>query len=98
MSAQAGRDHDAVRDDPLQQLDDLFDQVEQYRLGKTDDAVDVRYEALLPVVDRAIPVIVTADSQLQIESAVAFAARRTAAFGDLRGIRRGTLCAIVART
>jgi imidazolonepropionase-like amidohydrolase len=64
------------QDDPLQPLDELFDQVDQYRRGRDAAAVDVRLEAMLPVVDGSLPLIVTADSQRQIESAVEFAARR----------------------
>jgi imidazolonepropionase-like amidohydrolase len=72
--AEGGRN--AAGDDRLRQLEELFDQAEQYRQGRGDESVDVRYEALLPVLDRTIPILARADSQLQIESAVAFAARR----------------------
>jgi hypothetical protein len=72
----SGREQAEARDDQLRELNEFFDRAGQYRIGRTENAIDVRYEAMLPVLDGTVPLIVSADSQLQIESAVAFAARR----------------------
>jgi imidazolonepropionase-like amidohydrolase len=71
----SGREQAEQHAEQLQQLEEFFGRAEQYRRGRTDDSIDVRYEAMLPVLDGSLPVIAAADSQQQIESAVAFAAR-----------------------
>jgi imidazolonepropionase-like amidohydrolase len=65
-----------ARDERLQQLEDLFDQAEHYRRKRPESPQDVRLEALVPVIDGSLPLIVSADALSQIESAVAFAVRR----------------------
>jgi imidazolonepropionase-like amidohydrolase len=72
----SGREQAEAREEQLRELDEFFERAEQYRRGRTEDSVDVRYEAMLPVLDGSMPLIVSAESQRQIESAVAFAARR----------------------
>ncbi|MCP4193029.1 MAG: amidohydrolase family protein [Planctomycetaceae bacterium] len=63
--------------DHLKALRDVFKAAEAYqRVAAVDGPVDVRLEAMLPVVQQELPLIVHADTALQIQSAVAFAAER----------------------
>lgn len=63
-------------DTPHKTLDRLFDEARAYaaaRKANSDAPTDLRYEALLPVIDRQLPLIVEADQLAEIQSAVAFA-------------------------
>jgi imidazolonepropionase-like amidohydrolase len=63
----------------LDAIDRLFDDaIAYYRAVETDpaQATDLRYEALRAAIDRVKPVFVRASTRGQIESAVAWAARR----------------------
>ena len=67
------------RDRALEELRQVFEDARAYAqakraAGKPPDH-DLRWEALLPVLEGKIPLVVTADEMLQIESAVEFAAR-----------------------
>lgn len=61
----------------LQRLRQFFDQARAYIAAvdseQVEQAFDLRLEAMRPVLDRSIPMVVAADSLGQIESAVAFA-------------------------
>jgi imidazolonepropionase-like amidohydrolase len=61
----------------LDALRAALDQARAYRQAKEAgrSEIDVRWEALLPVLDGSMPLIVTADEIQQIQSAVAFAER-----------------------
>ena len=65
-----------ARANPLQALRDAFDVGRAYQKARQSASdrhpVDTRWEAMLPVFDRKLPLIVTADSLQQIQSAVAF--------------------------
>jgi imidazolonepropionase-like amidohydrolase len=76
-----------ARDKQLKQIETTIEQAERYQQAKQADASirrDLRWEAMLPVLERKMPLIVEADHLAQIESAVAFAARH-----QLRIIIRG---------
>ncbi len=63
--------------DPLQTLVELFESVDDYAKAiDAGGAVDVRLDAMLPVVQGKLPVVAHANTTLQIQSAVAFAAER----------------------
>ena len=66
----------ASRDSPLKPLRDFWDKARAYQQARAADptrhAVDARLEAMIPVLDRRLPLIVTADGMRQIQSAVAF--------------------------
>ncbi|MCG8648624.1 MAG: imidazolonepropionase, partial [Pirellulales bacterium] len=68
------------REESLQDLDTLLDDVRRYGQARAQrpeqTAVDLRLESLLPVVDGELPLIVEADRQSAIESAVAYARGR----------------------
>lgn len=74
-------DGEETRNTQLQQLRDLFDnarayqQAQQGRRQQNQPPLDhdLRYEALLPVLARKVPLMVQADRLPQIQSAVAFA-------------------------
>lgn len=60
----------------LKKLEELFGQAERYRAASQSDSkpkFDARLEALVPVLERELPLIVTAYRTAQIRSAVAFA-------------------------
>ncbi|PHR96003.1 MAG: imidazolonepropionase [Blastopirellula sp.] len=65
----------------IQQLVDILDQTRRYiaarKSPQSTQPVDLRLEALIPVVNRKLPLIVSANSLSQIEGAVAFARRQT---------------------
>lgn len=65
------------RDEALTKLQNVFDDARAYERARTSapsqHAFDVRLEALLPVLDGKLPLIVRADDLQQIQAAVAFA-------------------------
>ncbi len=67
----------APRESSQKALRDFFDQCRAYQKARSADSVrhpiDLRLESMLPVLDRKIPVIVSADELRQIQAAVAFA-------------------------
>jgi imidazolonepropionase-like amidohydrolase len=65
----------ADRDNQLPQLQELFQQAQFYRQAQRPEVVDVRYEALLPVLAGEVPLLVSADTLGQIQAAVALAAQ-----------------------
>ncbi|MEM6328756.1 MAG: amidohydrolase family protein [Planctomycetota bacterium] len=80
-----GDDDDKKQDqpDPIAQLDDLFDKAAAYAAereaagpGAPPLGVDLRLEAMLPVIRGERKLIVTAEGQAEIEAAVAFCVRR----------------------
>jgi imidazolonepropionase-like amidohydrolase len=79
------------RDRALRELAQAFDDARAYAQAKrapapgAPPAHDLRWEAMLPVLEGKIPLIVTADEMLAIESAVEFAARQGARLVILGG-------------
>ena len=71
---------DEDQSDRVQELRDLFDDVRAYRTAREEDPnrqrTDLKLEALLPVLDRKIPLLVRADGLSTIQSAVAFGAEQ----------------------
>ena len=63
------------RDKRLADLAEFFDKAKRYH-ETNDDEVDLRYDAMEPILDGKMPIIVHADTRLQIQSAVGFAAER----------------------
>lgn len=65
-----------TRDNPIQPLRDAFDSARAYQIARRSDPqrhpLDARWEAMLPVLDRNIPLVVNADPLREIQSAVAF--------------------------
>ncbi len=66
------------RDKQLAELRDLFDDARAYQQGREagTQPVDVRLQALLPVLQKKVPLIVTADRVDQINAAIGFAAQQ----------------------
>jgi len=74
-------DHDAEnrQADSLRKLEDVFQRAEVYRAarsGNPDQQIDLRWEAMLPVLRGEVPIVAVAQTASQIQSAVAFANRR----------------------
>lgn len=63
------------RDDRLRELNEFFDRAKSYH-DTGDEEVDLRLEAMLPVIRGEMPLIVHADSRQEIQAAVGFAAER----------------------
>jgi len=69
----------------LQRIQDAFDEARAYwtarkagnGAGQRTHATDARWEAMIPVLERKVPLIVEADEVQQIEAAVAFAQRES---------------------
>jgi imidazolonepropionase-like amidohydrolase len=64
-----------TRDRRLDELARLFDSVRAYAKAGPDKTVDWTHEALIPVVERKLPLITTANRAQDIRDAVAFADR-----------------------
>ena len=66
-----------ARNSSQKELRDFFDKARTYQKARAADPsrhpIDLRLEAMLPVLDKKIPVIVSADELRQIQSAVGFA-------------------------
>jgi imidazolonepropionase-like amidohydrolase len=64
------------RGNPLEPLREAFHTARAYQKARQSDpdrhAVDIRWQAMLPVLERNVPLIVSADSAVQIQSAIAF--------------------------
>ncbi|MCA9123683.1 MAG: amidohydrolase family protein [Planctomycetaceae bacterium] len=75
-SDQSAKDQMESRDKTLRQLRQAFDDARAYAKARNADPsghpVDLRWEAMLPVLDREVPLVVDADDIQQIQSAVAF--------------------------
>lgn len=65
------------RDKALRQLREAFDDARAYRKARhsadSNHPIDLRWEAMRPVLDGEMPIIVDADDSQQIQAAVAFA-------------------------
>jgi imidazolonepropionase-like amidohydrolase len=72
---EAARNAAKGRDDSLRKLDQLFDDARAYAKSPSND-YDARLDSMKPLLDGSIPLLVYADEQAQIESAVAFAQRQ----------------------
>jgi imidazolonepropionase-like amidohydrolase len=73
----------AQADDPLAVIEQTFDDVRAYQKaraaadgGPGRQAIDLRWEAMLPVLEGDLPLVVSADGQQTIQAAVAFARRQ----------------------
>ena len=78
-SRESNKEQLADRDKALKQLDEVFAQARAYRKAKkagTQREQDLRFEAMLPVLARKQPLVVSADDIQQIQAAVAFAQRQ----------------------
>jgi imidazolonepropionase-like amidohydrolase len=71
------------RDAALARLEQTFADARAYRIARTaggadapDHPLDARWEAMLPVLEGKLPLVVTADEIQQIQAAVAFAERQ----------------------
>ncbi len=70
------------RDKQIATLETAFDEAQRYRQTRqaeteaSADTFDIRLEAMLPVLDGELPVLISAEEQSQIEAAVAFGKRR----------------------
>ena len=74
-----GEQDASKRDQQLRRLEKVFDDAEVYRSAKKanpNQAIDLRWEAMLPVLEGTVPVVALAERAPQIQSAVAFASRR----------------------
>jgi len=69
------------RDEQLEQIRKTFDDARAYKAARESDAskasapFDSRWDAMIPLLDGTIPLVVNANDVLQIQSAVAFAQR-----------------------
>jgi imidazolonepropionase-like amidohydrolase len=63
------------RDRELDQIIRLFDQVRAYARAGSDRTTDWTLEALVPVVERRLPLVTTANREADIREAIAFADR-----------------------
>lgn len=72
---EAARNAAKARDESLRKLDQLFDDARAYAKSPSND-YDARLDSMKPLLDGSIPLLVYADEQAQIESAVAFAQRQ----------------------
>ncbi|MBD3299573.1 MAG: amidohydrolase family protein [candidate division Zixibacteria bacterium] len=67
------------RNERLKRLDQAFEDARAYRTAKrapnAEPLNDIRWEAMLPVLDGELPIMVAADGIQQIQAAVAFAER-----------------------
>jgi imidazolonepropionase-like amidohydrolase len=74
--AERKRQYDAQ----IQKLNDFFDAARQYQKEKTSNAPgfkrDLKMEAMLPVLDRKVPLAVSASRERSIKDAVAFAEKQ----------------------
>jgi len=73
---QSAKEQMEARDQALRRLRQSFDDARAYRKSRQSDPAqqfDSRWEAMLPVLDGGLPVIVVADDLQQIQAAVAFA-------------------------
>ena len=67
-------------DQQIQKLNDFFDAARQYQKERSNNAPgfkrDLKMEAMLPVLDRKVPVAVTAQRERSIRDAIAFAEKQ----------------------
>ncbi|MBP90260.1 MAG: imidazolonepropionase [Planctomycetaceae bacterium] len=81
-SDKSAKDQMEARDKALQTLRRAFDDARAYQKAQTVQdsahARDARWEAMLPVLDRSLPLIVEAEDMQQIQAAVAFAEQQNA--------------------
>ncbi len=78
----SGKEQLSERDENLKQLDKLFDEARAYQVARRAapgrNPRDARLDAMLPVLERKLPLIVSANEIQQIQSAVSFAVRQKA--------------------
>jgi imidazolonepropionase-like amidohydrolase len=80
VASSESNDNNQAEKEALEELRKLFDEARAYfelKKSDTDAGVDLRLEALKPVLDRAIPLVVSADRAMEIQAAVAFAAEQS---------------------
>jgi imidazolonepropionase-like amidohydrolase len=68
-------DQKKARDKALREIQDTFDQAQAYKAAGKSRMYDARWEALLPVLDGKLPLLVEANEIQSIRSAVAFCER-----------------------
>jgi imidazolonepropionase-like amidohydrolase len=78
--AQSYTERKRLYDQQIQKLNDFFDSARQYQKERTNNAAgfkrDLKMEAMLPVLDRKVPVAVTAQRERSIRDAIAFAEKQ----------------------
>src|SRR5262249_24581083 len=66
-----------IYDQQIQKLNDFFDAARQYQKERTNNAPgfkrDLKMEAMIPVLERKVPIAVTAQRERSIRDAIAFA-------------------------
>jgi len=79
LGANPAREQMDARDRALDELRRAFETATAYRTARlapnSRQAIDARWEAMIPVLDGRIPVVIHADELQQIQAAVAFAER-----------------------
>ncbi len=87
--------------DPLAELREWLDQARRYSQARSANPegqpVDLRLQALVPVVKKEIPILAAADSLPQIESAVAFAAQEDVRLIILGGYAAADCASLLVR-
>jgi imidazolonepropionase-like amidohydrolase len=89
------RQQNQKRDEALKQISQTIADARAYLLSKKSNPeadFDARWEAMIPLLEGKIPLIVEANAQMQIESAVAFAAKEKLKRGIVGGYD-AVLCA-----
>ncbi len=79
LTADRGSRGGSSRGRPLERLEGAFRDARAYRSARRADPrqpVDARWEAMIPVLEGKVPLMVHADDESSIRSAVAFAARQ----------------------
>ncbi len=70
----------SARDQALKELNDAFDSARRYMLARkaagSNQAIDIRWEAMMPVLESKLPVMVNASELRQIQAAMAWAEKQ----------------------
>jgi imidazolonepropionase-like amidohydrolase len=88
------------RRESLARLEKIFDDAKEYRRiksAKPDLPVDIRWEAMIPVLAGEMPLIIRADGLAEIQAAVAFTQRRQLKMILLGGYDAGECAALLKR-
>ena len=94
----AERTYDDLKRERDRQLDDiirLFDQARAYAKAGADRATDWTLDALVPVVERRLPLITTANREQEIKEAIAFADRAKVNIVIAGGAEAGYVAALL---
>lgn len=78
MVEQTGQEQMSARNQQLAALRKAFDEARRYWEGKKSAApqpVDLRWEAMIPIFERQLPLHIRADQSIEIQAAIGFAAK-----------------------